>query len=410
MTFVTGTTTIGAGSPVTGSATCNAGVLSIDGDVGPVHFAGTFSPDGLEISGTHRFTSGGVTYTGPFYVGIALAGGSVQTGTSISSNGGAPPTPSSPVQVSVISPASGQLAVVVAKNAVTGIFGYSGSGEHVVQVIAPTATAGNPLIITFSIDVSIIDPNPLNMVMFRDGTPIGFCSGYPNTVVVVADPDPCIAVYDASHRTGSTGYVNIVVFTSHASIWTFGRVTAPSAPLSPSATPGSGRATVSWTKPKIVAAGITNYFVTPYLGTKALATRKLPGTATSAVITGLSNAKTYKFKITARNAKGNGPAASTSVTVGTPTAPRTPTATAGKKLAKVKWSAPASTNGAAIIGYVVTPFKGGVAQPAIGFKSTATAQTITGLTSGQAYTFKIAARNARGAGPQSVATNGVTPG
>ncbi|MGQ0830053.1 MAG: fibronectin type III domain-containing protein, partial [Microthrixaceae bacterium] len=43
-------------------------------------------------------------------------------------------------------------------------------------------------------------------------------------------------------------------------------------------------------------------------------------------------------------------------------------------------------------------------QPAQTFMSTALTQTVTGLTNGQGYTFKVAAINANGTGVQSVAT------
>ena len=74
----------------------------------------------------------------------------------------------------------------------------------------------------------------------------------------------------------------------------------------------------------------------------------------------------------------------------------------------MSWVAPAN-NGSAITGYVVTPFIGTAAQPARTFASTATTQTVTGLTHGTAYTFRVAAKNANGTGPQSAASNAVTP-
>jgi hypothetical protein len=50
---------------------------------------------------------------------------------------------------------------------------------------------------------------------------------------------------------------------------------------------------------------------------------------------------------------------------------------------------------------VVTPYVGTTAQTATTFNSTATSQTVTGLTNGTTYTFKVAAKNANGTGPQS---------
>jgi hypothetical protein len=70
----------------------------------------------------------------------------------------------------------------------------------------------------------------------------------------------------------------------------------------------------------------------------------------------------------------------------------------------VNWVAPA-TNGSPITGYVVVPFIGATAQPARTFNNNpALAQLITGLTNNTAYTFKVAAKNARGTSPVSLAS------
>jgi hypothetical protein len=57
----------------------------------------------------------------------------------------------------------------------------------------------------------------------------------------------------------------------------------------------------------------------------------------------------------------------------------------------------------------VTPSIGGVSQTPIVLTSTATTDTVTGLTNGTTYTFAIAATNAMGTGPDSVESAGVTP-
>ena len=129
------------------------------------------------------------------------------------------------------------------------------------------------------------------------------------------------------------------------------------------------------------------------------------------MITGLTNGTTYTFAVSAVNARGTGPATTTptAIIVGTPTAPGLVTATAGPGNATVTWSLPSSNNGAAITGYIVTPVKAGVAQTPITFNATALTRQITGLTPGSAYTFKVVATNSRGNGPQSNASNSVTP-
>jgi hypothetical protein len=92
-----------------------------------------------------------------------------------------------------------------------------------------------------------------------------------------------------------------------------------------------------------------------------------------------------------------------------PGAPTIGTATAGNTQATVNWTAPASDGGSPITGYKVIPYIAGVAQSAQTFNSTATSQTVTGLTNGTTYKFRVAAINAVGAGKNSNASNAVTP-
>jgi hypothetical protein len=169
---------------------------------------------------------------------------------------------------------------------------------------------------------------------------------------------------------------------------------------------------VSWTAPATNnGSPVTGYVVTPYIGYSPQPTITFNSTATTQTITGLTNGTNYGFKIAAINARGTGPQslAAKIITVGAPVAPTGVTATAGSGSATVSWTAPASNNGSAVSGYVVTPYIGTVAQAATTFNSTATTQIVTGLTAGTTYTFKVSAINARGTGPQSTSSNGVTP-
>ncbi|MDP1805502.1 MAG: fibronectin type III domain-containing protein, partial [Acidimicrobiales bacterium] len=94
-----------------------------------------------------------------------------------------------------------------------------------------------------------------------------------------------------------------------------------------------------------------------------------------------------------------------------PTVPEPPTgvtAEPGEGTVSLTWTAPASDGGQAVTGYVVTPYVGATAQPAQAFNSPATSQTVTGLLE-STYTFKVAAVNSVGTGPQSAASSAVTP-
>ena len=91
-----------------------------------------------------------------------------------------------------------------------------------------------------------------------------------------------------------------------------------------------------------------------------------------------------------------------------PGAPTGVTAVPGEGSVSLSWTAPSSTGGQAVTGYVVTPYVGATAQPARTFSSAATTQTVSGLGE-DTYTFKVAAVNSVGTGPQSAASSAVTP-
>jgi hypothetical protein len=92
-------------------------------------------------------------------------------------------------------------------------------------------------------------------------------------------------------------------------------------------------------------------------------------------------------------------------------APTSVTATAGNAQATVSWTAPADNGGYAITDYAVqfssnsgtswTTFSDGT--------STTTTATVTGLTNGTAYVFRVAAVNSAGTGPYSSPSNSVAP-
>ena len=191
--------------------------------------------------------------------------------------------------------------------------------------------------------------------------------------------------------------------------------TVPGAPTIGTATAGNAKATVRWTAPAANGgSAITGYVVTPYVGATPKPATTFTSTSTTQTVTGLTNGTTYTFKVAAINAIGTGPmsSASNAVTPAPPTVPGAPTigtATAGNAQATVRWTAPAANGGSAITGYVVTPYVGATPKPATTFTSTSTTQTVTGLTNGTTYTFKVAAINAIGTGPMSSASNAVVP-
>jgi Tol biopolymer transport system component len=93
-----------------------------------------------------------------------------------------------------------------------------------------------------------------------------------------------------------------------------------------------------------------------------------------------------------------------------PDAPTGVTASPGAGQATVSWNAPAFQGSSPITSYELTAYVGGVEQ---GFAdipaADGTTVTITGLTNGTTYTFRLAAINDAGIGPESVDSNPVTP-
>ena len=87
-----------------------------------------------------------------------------------------------------------------------------------------------------------------------------------------------------------------------------------------------------------------------------------------------------------------------------PDAPTIGTATGGDTSASVTFTAPANVGGSAITSYVVQSIPGGTS--ATGASSPI---TVSGLTNGTAYTFRVTALNSYGPSPASAASNSVTP-
>ena len=177
---------------------------------------------------------------------------------------------------------------------------------------------------------------------------------------------------------------------------------ASSAPVTPSVTSqtatapsvaavtvAQGSATVAF-QPPAEPAGTTatSYRVRAFLaGTTTVArSTTVDAPATSATLTGLTNGTAYEVDVTGRTVDGNGPisarkAASTPAAT-VPSAPVIGTAALGTVggaiTATARWSAPASTGGSAITGYVVTATQYGTAGQVLGQTSSPVLAASTG--------------------------------
>jgi hypothetical protein len=182
-------------------------------------------------------------------------------------------------------------------------------------------------------------------------------------------------------------------------------------------TPGNGQVGLAWSAP--VSNGgspITDYIV-QYRASTASDWITFPdgiSTATSATVTGLTNGTPYVFRVSAVSEAGTGefstPSAPvTPITV--PTAPRNLAATPGDRQVTLTWSAPASDGGAAITDYVVQfkTARGGWWRTFADGTSTTTSATVTGLTNGTSYVFRVAAVNSSSARIGSAFTTSILP-
>ena len=179
---------------------------------------------------------------------------------------------------------------------------------------------------------------------------------------------------------------------------------APAKPDAPLLTPGDGRIRVDWTAPTDNGYPITGYYVMlqavadPSLRVR---TKKVGGSVTRVVFTGLSNDIAYQARVSADNSSLRTksewsspvtPMASTEV----PTTPAAPRLTPGDGHINVSWEAPASP-GSPITGYELSyrPTISGLVPPN-DFPASATSAPIAGLTNGTTYYVKIRASNANG--------------
>lgn len=177
-------------------------------------------------------------------------------------------------------------------------------------------------------------------------------------------------------------------------------VAVPGVPGNPTATPGDGQVTVSWTAPDPGWSPITGYNVTTTAGGQV----QEVGPDVTSTITGLTNCTTCSFAIRAVNAVDQSTAVNVQDTPRTvPGDPGDVTAVPGDQQGVVSWTTPASDGGAGITGYTVAASPG---RQSLTVGAAATSAVVTGLTNGTAYTFEVRATNAAGQGPTATTTPG----
>ena len=175
----------------------------------------------------------------------------------------------------------------------------------------------------------------------------------------------------------------------------------------------NGEVALTWSAPSDDGgAAVTGYLVTPSIGGVAQTPTDCSVPSPPRTVGGLTNGTAYTFTVVAINSAGDSPASTPSATVTpatVPTAPSGVTGTAGDGQVSLSWTPPASDGGAAVTGYIVTPYFNGVAQSATSFSSAATTETVGFLLDNHAYTFTVVALNSAGSSPASAPSAALTP-
>ncbi|HVN11494.1 MAG TPA: fibronectin type III domain-containing protein, partial [Kineosporiaceae bacterium] len=256
------------------------------------------------------------------------------------------------------------------------------------------------------------------------------------TVARTVNVGPTLTVAAVPGLINGTAYTfQVNAVTANATGGQQGPASASSAPVTPTlssqtvtapsitgVTAGNGSVAVTFAPPAELAGTTpTGYRVRAFLaGTSSPArSTTTTATATSATLTRLANGTAYQIEVTVQTAGGSGPTSARSATVTpTTTVPSAPTigrassGTAGSPItATARWTAPTSTGGSSILGYVVTATRYAADGTTV-LGATTTSSLSPSLTSyamtlpvAGSYRFTVVATNASGAGPASAPSN-----
>jgi hypothetical protein len=192
-------------------------------------------------------------------------------------------------------------------------------------------------------------------------------------------------------------------------------VTVPAAPTGVGGVAGDGSVVLSWTAPTTNGGVPLKDYRIMYStdGVTYAFFNDGVSTATTATVTGLANGTTYFFRVRAVNQadRVSGFGQSTGIRPFAPAAaPTGPAAVAGNGQVALSWTAPVGSG--AITDYVVqfrTDVVGSVWQTFADGVSTTPQATVTGLTNGTRYLFRVAGATADGPGIFTDGTLGAMP-
>jgi titin len=303
---------------------------------------------------------------------------------------------------SAFSESSSSITPTGPPHAPTGLSGTAGNGQVSLTWTAPVSNGGSALT---DYEVQFSSDGGINWSTFTDGTSTATAA----TVTGLANGTQYL------FRVAGINAVGTGTFSDPSDGVT--PVTTPEPPTGVSGIAGNTEVVLSWSEPSTDGGtSITDYTVQYSSNSGGSWTTFADGTnaSTGATVTGLSNGTEYVFRVAAVNAVGSGSysAASEGVTpVTTPDAPISLTGSAGDAQVSLSWTAPASNGGSAVTDYEVEySLDGGSSwSPFADGTSTTTSATVTGLTNGTSYVFRVAAVNVAGTGSFSSNSATLTP-
>jgi len=186
--------------------------------------------------------------------------------------------------------------------------------------------------------------------------------------------------------------------------------TVPGPPQAESATGGNGTVDLAWSAPTSDGGSpITNYEI--YRGTTSGGETKAAevGNVLAYPDVGLANGTTYYYRISARNAVGEGSLSNeVSATPQAPSPPPVPpsaptlvSAVAGNGQVTLTWTAPTSDGGAPITNYTISRSTSSGTESFLVMVGNVLSHVDAGLANGTTYYYVVAAVNSAGTGPVS---------